>query len=412
MQRPLPREAFLQADTYAATRLPVDHATSLIPDAYTSHDFHALEQERLFTRTWVPVCLGSDIAGPGDYTVVEVAGRSIIVCRNGSGELRAHHNVCRHRGARLCDGAGKTERLLHCPYHGWAYDLDGNCRATPHFVPGMLASDARFDRSEMGLHPVRVAQWAFLVFVCLDPSAPRLEEALGDLPARLSGYPLEQFRVTRRREYTIAANWKLVAENFVEYYHLPLIHPALLPVSPVEAHYRWQGRGKYAGLCTWPVGSDTADGGWKGLPPAPGVQGRDAESARFAWIFPTAGISVTANHVFVLIARPEGPERSSESAFILTHPDSEAASPDAEADIDTLIGFWDTINREDIAIVERTQCGLRNPAYTGGRMCHRFEEPCHRLQNMVIDAMLGIECTPAGDDAETARRLGPPYGAT
>ena len=101
MQRPLPREAFLQADTYAATRLPVDHATSLIPDAYTSPDFHALEQERLFARTWVPVCLGSDIAGPGDYTVVEVAGRSIIVCRNGSGELRAHHNVCRHRGARL-----------------------------------------------------------------------------------------------------------------------------------------------------------------------------------------------------------------------------------------------------------------------------------------------------------------------
>jgi len=408
MQRPLPREAFVQPETYASTRLPVDHATSLIPDAYTSADFHALEQERLFARNWVPVCLDAELADAGDYRVVEVAGRSIIVCRQATGELRAYHNVCRHRGARLCDGVGKVDRFLQCPYHGWAYDLDGNCRGTPHFTTSMLASDASFDRADMGLYPARVARWAFLVFVCLDPQAPDLAEALGDLPGRLAGYPLEGFRVARRQEYSVAANWKLVAENFVEYYHLPLIHPALVPVSPVEAHYRWQGAGKYVGLCTWPVGSDTAEGGWKGLPPAPGVQGQDAEAARFAWIFPTVGISVTANHVFVLIARPLGPDRTAETALILTHPDSVAASPDAEADTDALFQFWDTINREDIAIVERTQDGMRNPAYTGGRMCHRFEESCHRIQNMVIDAMLGVSRVPAGDDAETSRRFGPP----
>ncbi len=408
MQRPLPRESFLDPETYARTRLPVDHATSLIPDAYTSEDFHTLERERLFRRNWVPVCIADDVAEPGDIQVVEVAGQSLILCRTPAGELKAHHNVCRHRGARLCDAGGKGQRLIRCPYHGWAYDLDGDCRAAPHFTASMLASDAAFERADMALHPVRVATWAFLVFVCLDDAAPGLETALGDLPARLAGYPLQEFRVNRRREYRVLANWKLVAENFVEYYHLPLVHPALLPVSPVESHYRWQGRGKYAGLCTWPVGSDTADGGWRGLPAAPGVHGSDAEAARFAWIFPTVGISVTANHVFVLIARPDAVGRTTETTYLLTHPASSGNSDDPEADTDGLMHFWDVINREDIAIVERAQAGMRSLAYTGGPMCHRFEEPSHRLQNMVIDAMLGIEHVPEGDSPEMARRFGPP----
>ena len=408
MQRPLLRDAFLDPATYTRTRLPVDHATSLIPDAYTSEDFHTLERERLFRQNWVPVCLAGELAEPGDLRVVEVAGQSIILCRTPAGELKAHHNVCRHRGARLCETGTKAERLIRCPYHDWAYDLDGNCRAAPHFAASMLAGDAAFERADMALHPVRVATWAFLVFVCLDDAATDLGTTLGDLPARLSGYPLDEFQVSRRRDYRVEANWKLVAENFVEYYHLPLVHPSLLPVSPVDAHYRWQGDGKYAGLCTWPVGSDTSEGGWRGLPAAPGVRGSDAQAARFAWIFPTVGISVTANHVFTLIARPDSAGVTTETAYLLTHPASIARSSDAEADTDALMHFWDVINREDIAIVERTQAGMRSLAYTGGRMCHRFEEPSHRLQNMVIDAVLGIARVPAGDDPEIARRFGPP----
>ena len=411
MQRPLPPDAFRQPETYASTRLPVDLATSLVPDAYTSPDFLALERKTLFYRNWVPVCIADEVAAPGDIRVFEVAGQSILVCRGNDGGLRAFHNVCRHRGAKLCAEHAGSIRIIRCPYHGWAYDLDGHCIATPHFASSMVATDAPFERKDMGLYPVRVAQWAFLVFVCLDPAAPPLETALGDLPQRLAAYPLQEFRAKRRCEYRIEANWKLVAENFVEFYHLPMVHPALLPVSPVEAHYRWQGPGKYAGLCTWPVGADTGDGGWKGLPPAPGIQGQDADSARFAWIFPTAGISVTANHLFVLIARPEAAGLTSETAWILTHPESELQSHDAEAGIDGLMQFWDTINREDIAIVERAQHGMRSNVFTGGRMCYRFEEGSHRLQNMVIDGVLGIDRIPPGDDPDTARRHGPPLNA-
>src|SRR5205814_1004206 len=172
--------------------------------------------ERIFARSWVPVCLAGEVAAPGDFAVVEVAGRSLIVCRGGDGALHAHHNVCRHRGARLCaEERGHVKRFFQCPYHAWAYALDGN--------------------------------------------------------------------------------WKLVAENFMEYYHLPWVHPGLVKVSPLNAHYRWQGTGMYTGFCTTPIAANTADGGWQGLPALPTLDSDDATSARFAWLFPNIAINALPN---------------------------------------------------------------------------------------------------------------------
>ena len=102
------------------------------------------------------------------------------------------------------------------------------------------------------------------------------------------------------------------------------------------------------------------------------------------------------NHVFVMIAEPVSAGHTSERTYLLAHPDS-VARPGAEQAIDELAGFWDAVNREDIAIVERVQLGLGSLAYTGGRMCYRFEEPLHRFQNMVADRMLGIHRIPPGD---------------
>jgi phenylpropionate dioxygenase-like ring-hydroxylating dioxygenase large terminal subunit len=106
---------------------------------------------------------------------------------------------------------------------------------------------------------------------------------------------------------------------------------------------------------------------------------------------------VLPNHLFIMLARPDGPGRTLEDAYLLTHPDATSGA-DYEPSVDQLAAFWDEVNREDIAIVERVQRGLANPAYTGGRMCYRFEEPLHRFQNMVIDRMVGLRRVPAGDE--------------
>jgi phenylpropionate dioxygenase-like ring-hydroxylating dioxygenase large terminal subunit len=409
--RPLHPDAFMRAQTYRATRLPVDQAMTLIPDAYTSVEFHALELDRVFGRSWVPVCVSDEIAESGSYVVVEVAGRSLIVCRNRAGELRAHHNVCRHRGAQLLDegGRGRVERFFQCPYHAWAYDLDGTCLGTPLFTPEAkipedqrgafdMSDVASFDKADHGLHPVRVGSWGCLVFVCLDPEAPELSDDLGDLPMRLAGHRLEEHRLLRRVEYSIAANWKLVAENFMEYYHLPWVHPGLVKVSPLKDHYRWQGTGMYMGFCTTPIAANTDDGGWEGLPALATLDEDDRTSARFAWLFPNVALNALPNHTFLMLVRPTEAGRTEEVTYLLAHGESVERAGEALGEkVDALLGFWDEVNREDIEIVERVQRGLSNPAYTGGRMCYRFEESVHRFQNMVVDRVLGIRRVPEGD---------------
>lgn len=412
--RPLPAEAFTDEETYRLTRLPVDHASTLVPDAYTSPDFFAIERERVFGTSWVAVGVTEEVAEPGQVILAEVAGRSLIITRNDDGELRGFHNVCRHRGTKLLEGVaavGRSKRI-RCPYHSWTYDLDGQCLGTPLFEGSDIPEDQQgvfdmsdvkdFDKADYGLHPVRVEAWGFLVFVHLDPQAAPLAEQLGDLPERFADYRLEEWQVARRARYDIDANYKLLGENFMEYYHLPWVHPELIQVSPLEDHYRWQGPGMYTGMCTTPIAANSAAGGWQGLPPMPGLNEDDAVSGRFVWLFPSTAIVVLPNHAFVLLARPHRADFTVEGAVILTHPDS-ADGPEAEQELDRLLEFWDLVNQQDIEIVQRVQQGVSNPAYQGGRMCYRFEEPLQRFQNMIIDRMVGIHRVPEGDEQTMSR---------
>ncbi|MFC5949541.1 aromatic ring-hydroxylating dioxygenase subunit alpha [Pseudonocardia lutea] len=416
--RPVPAADFTDEHTYRYTRLPVELAATLPPDAYTSPEFFALEREKVFASSWVAVGCTAELDRPGACLVAEVAGRSIIVTRNREGRLRAFHNVCRHRATQLLPPdarhVGRHDRI-RCPYHAWTYDLDGACLGTPLFEgsdipPGEetifdTASARAFDRADHGLLEVAVDTWGFLVFVHLAPDAAPLARHLGDLPTRFAGHRLDQWLPQRRRTYDVAANYKLVAENFMEYYHLPWVHPELTKVSRFSDHYRWQGPGLYTGMCTTPVSANTAAGGWDGLRPMSGLGEQDAVSGRFVWLFPNTALVVLPNHAFVLFAGPLGPARTRETAVILGHPES-LDDPAADAALDQLESFWDLVNRQDLEIVERVQQGLENPAYRGGRMCYRFEEPLHRFQNMVVDRMVGLDRIPDGDD-DTMTRMFP-----
>jgi choline monooxygenase len=405
-------EAFAREETYAATRRPVSLAETLLPEAYTSEAFFALERERVFGSTWVVVGCSAQLRQPGDVLVAEVAGRSIFVVRKHDGALRAFYNVCRHRGTRLLAAEEcRVKRFIRCPYHSWAYDHDGQCVGTPLFTGSDIPADqqaafdmqdvAAFDRADYGLLPVAVDSWGPLVFVNLEPDPAPLSEHLGDLPARAAGYRLDEWELARTGEYEIAANYKLVAENFMEYYHLPWVHPGLVKVSPIDAHHRWQGPGMYAGFCTTPIAPDTDDGGWQsGLAAISGLDAQDATSARFVWLFPNVAVSILPNHVFIIHARPVSPRLTQETTYLLTHPES-AGTEDSERAVDQIGAFWDKVNREDIEIVERVQAGLDSTPFPGGRLCYRFEESLHRFQNMIIDRMVGKRRVPPGDAAES-----------
>lgn len=399
---------------YKETRLPVEYASTLIPDAYRSPEFFDQEREEVFGRGWVAVAARGELNEPGQVLVREVAGRSVVISRNRSGEIKAFLNVCRHRGTRLVreDTILRAGRF-RCPYHAWAYDLDGNCIGTPLFEGSGIPEDMRpafdmsevkaFDRADYPLLEVAVDVWGPLILVNLEASSPPLDAWTGDLGERLEGFGLEHWEIQMTKTYDIRANWKLIAENFMEYYHLPWVHPELAKVSRIQDHYRFQGPGMYTGMTTTPISGDSP--AWLALPPHESISGQDLVSGRFILLFPNAAMSILPNHCFLMILDPAAHDRTIENVFILTHPDSVSGPASGEA-LEGLMEFWDHVNVEDIAIVEDVQLGVSTPEYEGGRMCYRFEEPVHRFQNMVADRMVGIDRIPEGDAEEQVQMFG------
>ena len=366
-------DAFTREETYAATRRPVvARRRRSCPTPTPRTAFFAAR-----ARTGVRGGLGRrrllGAAARARRRPRRRGGRALDLRRaqRRTAALRAFYNVCRHRGTRLlASGECRVKRFIRCPYHSWAYDHDGRCVGTPLFTGSDIPADqqaafdmhdvAAFDRADHGLLPVAVDAWGPLVFVNLDPDPAPLPTQLGDLPARTAGYRLDEWELARTAEYEIAANYKLVAENFMEYYHLPWVHPGLVKVSPIDAHHRWQGTGMYVGFCTSPIAPDTDDGGWQsGLAPISRPRrGRRHASARFVWLFPNVAINILPNHLFVIHARPRAPGLTHETPTC--SPTRRRPAPAAsEQAVDGLAAFWDAVNREDIGIVERVQAGPR-----------------------------------------------------
>lgn len=402
---------FTSPDAYAPLRRDVEHAVTLTPDSYRSEEFFRQELDRVWSKSWVVVGYASEIPNPGDVLVAEVAGQSVMVVRNRDGELHAFHNVCRHRGSRLV-AENTNYKVIRCPYHGWGYNLDGQLLGTPYFqgldVPAQVANvyqltpgvASDFCRDDYPLLPISLGVWGGLVCVNLDPRPSPFAEWIGDLPQRFCRHPLEEMQLVRRRTYEIRANWKLIAENFMEYYHLPWGHPELCNVSGFDNHYRYQGPGMYTGMGTIPLTNDPKTVSFD-LPEIPGLDDTESQSAYFVLLFPNIALWMFPHHLLTLLYRPLSAGATLEHLDMLIHP-SAKSTPNFDEIVDRILSFWTFVNDQDIRLVENVQLGLRSQAYPGGRLCYHFEEPVHRFQNMVADLMTSTLRIPPGDLREEA----------
>lgn len=390
---------------WSRTRRPLEQSSGLPPAAYTDSGFFVLEQRRLFGRAWVAVASAAEVAEPGRVLVRTVGDTSVLIARDRDGVLRGFINSCRHRGTELASEDCTVSRMIRCPYHRWGYALDGSLVTAPLFdeVPR-----PDFDPEELSLLPVRVEAWGLNVYACLDESTPPLAEWLGDLPERMAGYRFDGWYVHERRTFDVAANWKLITENFQEYYHLAWVHPELAKVSRVRDHYRYQGPGLYCGQTTTPVSGDDRDD-WLVMPPAAGLDSSDSVSGRFVAVFPNLTLAVLPSHAFVMRLEPLSAGTTREHCTFLLPPTTDA---DAVADVfESTRKFWIEINNEDIDICERAQRGLALGAAPPGPLSPRFEEPLHRFQNMVADCMTADSLAdgltiPSGDGPADGARYG------
>jgi choline monooxygenase len=342
---------------------------------YTSPQVLALERERIFARTWLPVGPAGKVGAPGDFFTCTAIGEPIVITRDEAGRLRAFFNVCRHRAGAVALGCGRR-RTLQCHYHGWTYSLDGSLRGTPEFegVEG-------FDRAGHGLVPVRVAEWGPLVFVNLADDAPPLEAILGDVPGRLRDLDLPSLRLIERREYPVRCNWKAYVDNYLEGYHIPVAHPALYRELDY-AHYAVETF-RFHSLQHSPY--RPADGAGR-LYAAETVGG----PALFAWFFPGWMLNRYPDHLQLNMVEPLAADATRVVFEWYAAPADEAA----RASVERGIALGEQTQREDVALCESVQERLGSRAYTAGRFSVRRENGVHHFQALVHE-FLTSETTPA-----------------
>lgn len=213
--------AYLGDDVIDALRRPVlDEARGLPAKVYTDEQFLVMENASLFPSTWTGVAFASDVPETGDAMPFEFCGVPLVLVRDQQGEVRVFQNVCRHRATIVVQEPVRGQSTLKCPYHGWVYGLDGALKATPFWDGTADAQQLPVDASCNGLVPVRSGVWNHVVFVNLDGNAAPLLEYLAPMDAELAHLDIAELEVGHREEWTFAANWKLVMENWEVYHHV------------------------------------------------------------------------------------------------------------------------------------------------------------------------------------------------
>jgi Rieske 2Fe-2S family protein len=194
------------------------HGYTLEQPFYLDQDVFNAEMETIWKKYWLFAGTIAEIPKPGDYFLYKVGADSIIIIRGNKGEVFAHYNTCRHRGSLIClEEKGRAPKLV-CPYHQWVYDKDGS------LVNARLMPDD-FDKSEYGLHPVKVEVTAGFIFISLSENPPDFKKVAADYFPFLTPYKLDSAKVAFKKSYELRTNWKLVAENFRECYHCGPAHP-------------------------------------------------------------------------------------------------------------------------------------------------------------------------------------------
>jgi len=372
------------------TAAPITQAKALHPAFYVDETYVRAEQARIFGTQWFAAAHTAELAKPGDVKVIDIAGTSIILTRDRKHKLHAFYNVCRHRGAKVCATSTKDCKQLVCPYHWWAYRLDGSLKATP---PAVTPKERK---ENLGLLPVPgVETFAGIVFLNQHPSPPPLADILGDLPKKLERYDLADMELFDVKDYSIKGDWKLIAENFVDFYHINAVHPELSKFSKVDDHDAYQGRGQYVGFVTSPLTDSGGPGDSYRFNSFPRIHAAESSAALFFQIFPNVSLTIYPHSVYTLMTFPSpAPGRTQERLTLLMAPDARRREDSVDLyreKCSALMDFVSNINDEDVVAIENLQTGLYNARDKGmhGEFLPQYDWPIHRFQNMVIDGLCG-----------------------
>lgn len=345
-------------------------ARTMAREYYAAPEILLREKERVFANHWVCVGRSSDFAEPGSFRLATVAGESLIIVRDRGGEIRAHYNVCRHRGTRLCtESAGTFSETIQCPYHAWTYRLDGRLIGAPH-----MQGTPDFAIADYPLHSATVGEWEGFVFVNLARHPEPIEIAFAPVIARFTRFNLPSLVSVRRIEYEVGANWKLIMQNYSECLHCPTIHPELTTKLPYTSGANDLTEGAFLGgymEIKAPNQSATMSGRACAIPLGV-LPDEDRTRAFYYTIFPNMMLSLHPDYAVYYTVTPRSVMRSIVTCDWMVHPDAPSTPGYNIADAEE---FWDRTNRQDWNICEQSQLGVMSRVYEPGPYSPRESVP-------------------------------------
>ena len=353
----------------------IECAETLGSRFYTDPAILGIEKSRIFRRTWQLAgtldhpCgemngAKRSISDPESFFTTDVVGEPVIVVRDKHGQLRAFSNVCRHRAGPIALGGG-SKNVLRCQYHGWTYTLDGRLIGTPD-VDGVEF----FDRSTMGMVPLRCETWGQFIFVNFDLQAEPLGAYLGEIPEQARGFQFEGLQFAERRDYVIDCNWKVYVDNYLEGYHIPIAHPGLMKEIDY-AQYRTDTF-RYGSQQFAPIRAMKPDDARERLY----APGSGLEEALYFWIFPNLMLNIYPDNISTNLIVPLSHEKTLTIFEWFFH---EVAAPKSRERIERAVSFSDEVQREDILLCTNVQKGLGSSTYDRGRYSVKRENGVHHF---------------------------------
>lgn len=377
---PMSPDRAIAALLEAASR-PFDDARGMPPSVYTSPEFLEREIETIFSKEWICVGRSSGLARAGDYLTYELGGQPVAVLRDKHGQLRAFSNVCLHRMSKLLDGAG-NKRVITCPYHGWTYALDGHLIGAP-----LMTRTPGFCKEDYVLPQIRCEEWLGWIYITLDKDRPGVASGLHALEDMIAQYEMANYIECFRETHVWDTNWKVLAENFMESYHLPVCHAATVgghsklqemecPPGLAAFNYHWIT--KEASL---PIGNAHPDN--------TRLEGRWRKTTALIAIYPSHLITLTPGYFWYLSLHPKG---TGQVAMIFGGGLSPEFMADPRADeyVSTLKKLLDEVNIEDRSCTERVFRGLNSRAARPGHLSY-LERPIYDFMHYIAERTAGFD---------------------
>ena len=357
---------------------PTDDAWHAPGYVYSAPEIYELEKERVFMQDWLMMAREEELANPGDFMTFRVLGEPIVVTRDNNGELNAFANVCAHRGVEVAAGAGNTQEFS-CPYHGWLYDLEGKLVGAPY-----MKEAEGFDPTTCRLKPLGLGTWRGCVFVTFNPEPVPFDRFIAQYENDFDFLHPEKCRLSSRITWDFDCNWKLVAENAMDMYHVGVLHASTFGAGTSVDD---------AKITLHPMGGMRIDYKSQPMNPEakplfgqlPWIADEPVSFATMGFLRPNLHLVARSDHVRFLTGWPTGPGSCHVIMYSL-FPVEWFDDPDYEKKANIYHTFLKDVLEEDRDMVGSLQHAMTIKGYRPGRMAW-LEQPLHHVSKGVVDRL-------------------------